>query len=228
MLNDVKKKWKYFEAFNDTNPVMLGYIPLGMAFGLLYSEIDMHWIWAVLMSVVVYAGSLQLLIVPMLLENASLVDIAIVALLLNLRHVFYGLAFIDKFSKISFFKKNYMIFGLTDEAYSLLTTSTKALTENFMFSIILLCHLYWIAGTALGAFLGHLIPFDLSFLSFSLISLFIVLTIEQAKRANSIKPFLVAAVSSMLAIIIFPEYMLITALFFAVIYFALEYNYART
>jgi 4-azaleucine resistance transporter AzlC len=227
MIDFFKKKFSLFEAFNETNPVMLGYIPIGIAFGLLYSEIDMHWIWAVVMSVIVYSGSLQLLVVPMLLENSTLIDIGIVALLLNLRHVFFGLSFIETFSKFSFFKKNYMIFGLTDEVYSLLTTTKKALTESYMFSIVFLCHLYWIVGTAIGAFLGHLIPYDLSFLSFSLIALFIVLTIEQAKQVKTIKPFLVSGVSCFAAILLFPQYMLIIALFFTVIYFVVEYSYAK-
>jgi 4-azaleucine resistance transporter AzlC len=222
-----KEKLPWSEAFKATNPVMLGYIPIGIALGLLFTEIDVHWLWAVVMSLVVYAGAAQFLAIPLILEGASLFDIAIVTLLLNLRHIFYGLSFIDRFASIGFIKKNYLIFGLTDEAYSILTTAKDLSNENFIFLVIFLCHVYWVTGAAIGAFLGHLIPYDLSFLSFSLIALFIILTIEQAKNVKSCKPFLIAGISSMIAMFLFPDYMLIVTLVFAAIYIMLDYKYGK-
>lgn len=220
-------KKQCLETWKITNPVLLGYIPLSMAFGLLYSEMDMHWAWAVVMSFFVYAGSSQLLVIPLLLDGASLFDIAIVTLLVNIRHIFYGLSLLGKFSHISFFKRNYMILGLTDEAYSILSTSAKASNENSMFLIILFCHFYWVAGTAVGAYVGHLIPYDLTFLCFSLIALFIVLTIDQMNRVKSAKPFVVAALCSVVALLLFPDYMLLASLSFSVIYLGGEYHYAK-
>jgi 4-azaleucine resistance transporter AzlC len=223
MLQLIKDKENWLNIWKLTNPIMVGYVSLSMAFGLLYTELDTHWVWAVIMSLFVYAGS-QLLIIPLILAKASLFEISIISFLVNLRHIFYGFSLISKFSKIGFLKRNYLIFGITDETYSLITT--KEMDENQIFLTILFCHFYWVAGTTIGAYIGHLITYDLRFLSFSLIALFIILTVEQITNLDSIMPFLIANIICLTSLLLSPQYMLIISLFFALIYLGIEY-YAK-
>jgi 4-azaleucine resistance transporter AzlC len=227
VLGYLKEKFAIMDAFDESLPVMVGYIPFGITFGLLFSEIDVHWFWAVVMTAVVYSGAIQLLIIPLLLDGVSLFDIAFITLLVNFRHIFYGLSLIEKYSQFGFIKKNFMIFGLTDEVYSILTTNPKAERPSFMFSLTILSYLYFIIGTAIGAYAGHFISYDLTFLSFSLIAMFIVLTIEQARKVNSIQPFICAIVSCVLAISMLPNSMPLTALIVAVTYFGVVYKYGK-
>ena len=151
-----RNKALFISAFKTTVPVLLGYIPLGMAFGFLLDGAGYHWIYAFLMSLFVYAGSVQFLAVALLAAGAGLTEFAIATLLLNFRHAFYGLSLLDKFSGVGRVKP-YLIFALTDETYALLTTTDipqGSSKSRFYFYIAALDHLYWIAGSVLGAVLG--------------------------------------------------------------------------
>ena len=131
-------------AFPVTIPVMLGYISVGIAFGLLLEKSGYNFLWAILMSIFIYAGSMQFIAINLLTSGVGLIEIALVALFVNVRHVFYGLSFVDKFKDMGR-KKAYMIFSLTDETYSLLC-STKAPegvdNNSFLFCVALLNQLY--------------------------------------------------------------------------------------
>ena len=120
-------------AFPYTIPVLTGYLFIGLAFGVMFQEKGYNFLWAIFMSVLVYAGSGQYLA--------------------NVRHIFYGLSLLESFGKMGK-KKWYMIFSLTDETYSLLCTTKipKGVSEGkFLFAIAVLDHLYWITGSAIGA-----------------------------------------------------------------------------
>lgn len=127
----------FMNALKTTIPVFLGYIPLGVAFGLLLSGAGYHWIYAFLRGLFIYAGSAQFLAVALLAAEAGFADFAVATLLLNLRHSFYGLSMLEKFSDLGKVKP-YLIFALTDETYALLTT-TEVLQEaqNQGFTFIL-------------------------------------------------------------------------------------------
>lgn len=112
----------FVTALKTTIPVFLGYIPLGMAFGFLLDGAGYHWIYAFLMSLLIYAGAGQFLVVALLAAGAGLTEFVIATLLLNLRHAFYGLSLLEKFSNVGKVKP-YLIFALTDETYALLTTT---------------------------------------------------------------------------------------------------------
>lgn len=207
-------------AFHCTIPVMLGYLAIGMAFGLLLVNAGYSWLIALLMSVVIYAGVGQYIAVPMFAQNADFPEIALVTLLVNARHMVYGLSLLDKFRNTKPVMP-YLIFALTDETYSLLTTVTVPDDVNkrdFYFYISLLDHLYWIAGSVIGAwFASALTSFDCTGLSFALTALFMVLLIEQWKLSRSKLPFIIAAIISVLVLVfISRENMLVLSILISV------------
>ena len=151
-------------AFKETIPVLFGYIPLGMAFGILFNQLGFHWIYAALMSLTIYAGAGQFMAVGLLANHAGVVEIAVTTLLLNSRHIFYGISLINKF-KTRGWRKFYLIFGLTDETYSLLTGAKPPEDKDktsFYLLITALNKSYWVIGSTIGAILGANLSVDTS------------------------------------------------------------------
>jgi 4-azaleucine resistance transporter AzlC len=167
------------------------------------------------MSAVVYAGAGQFIGVGLLTAGSGFPEIGLVTLLVNARHMVYGLSLIDKFERTGPYKP-YLIFALTDETYALLTTiSVPENTEEktFYFLLSLLNHSYWLTATMIGFFAGRLIPFNTEGLDFALTALFVVLLIEQAKAHRRRLPFVIAfAVSVAAALLLGPGNMLIISL----------------
>lgn len=192
-------------ALKTTAPVLFGYLPMGMAFGILFNELGFHWIYATLMATLIYAGAGQFMAVGLLANHAGLMEVAITTLLLNSRHLFYGISLINKF-KTHWLRKFYLIFGLTDETYSLLT-GTRAPEDkeqsNFYLLITVLNHSYWVVGCTLGAILGANLSFNTTGLDFTLPALFMVLAIEQYKSVRESWPFLMAGIVAFLSIWMF-------------------------
>lgn len=178
-------------AFRQTVPVLCGYLFLGLAFGLLLQQAGYGWPWAVLTSVIVYAGSMQFVLVGLLGGGfASLLSVALTTLSVNSRHLFYGLSFLETFRKMGR-AKPYMIFSLTDETYSLLCSlqPPKELdADRVRLYIALLDHVYWVAGSAAGAILGSVLPFDLTGIDFAMTALFVVIFVDQWCGAKSRLP----------------------------------------
>jgi 4-azaleucine resistance transporter AzlC len=203
------------KAFRVTVPVMFGYIPLGIAFGFLLTKAGCFWIYAVLMSILVYAGAAQFLAIGFLMNNASMAEISIATLLLNLRHSFFGLSLIRKFSGMPLVKP-YLIFALTDETYALLTSmeeSDQRSRPRYYLFISLFNHLYWVTGSFFGAVLGSAVAMDLKGMEFALTALFVVLAIEQYKRVRSMKPFIVgASIGIPCLIFVPPQYVLVVSI----------------
>ncbi len=171
-------------AFRTTIPVMLGYVPLGIAFGVLFSELGFHWLYAGLMGVIVFAGTAQFLAVGLLANQAGLVEVFAATLLLNIRHIFYGLSLLNRFPK-SGWRRWYMIFGLTDETYSLLTSCSAPIGHDpvqFKFLITLFNQISWVLGCTLGGWLGSQINYSTAGIEFVLPALFWVLVIEQYRQ----------------------------------------------
>ena len=192
-------------AFKETIPVLFGYIPLGMAFGILFNELGFHWIYATLMSIMIYAGAGQFMAVGLLANHAGFIEVAITTLLLNSRHLFYGISLLSKF-KARGWRKFYLIFGLTDETYSLLTGTRvpKDRKEaDFYLLITALNHSYWIIGSTVGAIIGANMSVDTTGLDFTLPALFMVLAIEQYKVIRESRPFIMAGAVAFLSIWLF-------------------------
>ncbi len=205
----------FVTALKTTIPVFLGYIPLGMAFGFLLDGAGYHWIYAFLMSLLIYAGAGQFLAVALLAAGAGLTEFVIATLLLNLRHAFYGLSLLEKFSNVGKVKP-YLIFALTDETYALLTTTkvpAGGSKPRFYFYIAALDHLYWITGSVLGAGLGSLLDLNLEGMTFVLTALFVVLTIEQYFNSSVRFPFVAAVGAGASSLILFsPDNMLLISI----------------
>ncbi|MBQ6553971.1 MAG: AzlC family ABC transporter permease [Firmicutes bacterium] len=176
-------------AFKTTIPVMLGYIFMGMAFGILYQKAGYNAVWAFFTALFVYAGSMQFMLVDLLTRGMGPLYSLLITLSVQCRHMFYGLTFIEDFKKMGK-KAFYMVFSLTDETYSLLW-SVKAKGHDLKrvrFFIALLDHSYWITGCTLGAALGTLIKFNVTGVDYAMTALFIVIFTEQwltAKKHSS-------------------------------------------
>ena len=161
-------------------------------------------LWTVFSSFIIYAGSLQFLLVSLLRDNANLIYVILMTISLNSRHIFYGLSYLDKFKKMGK-SYPYMVFSLTDETYSLLS-SVKVpddLDENRVFFMIaLLNHSYWIFGGAVGAILGEFLPSDIVGIDFSMTALFVVLFIEQFKNIKNRKAIYIGISSAVICLIV--------------------------
>jgi len=188
-----------------TLPVLMGYLFLGIAFGVLLSSKGYHVGWALLMSVVIYAGSMQFVAIELLVSPFNLVTVFFVTLLVQARHLFYGLSLLDKF-KISKILKPYMIFSLTDETYSLLcSTEPPAGVDKkwFMFFIAILNHSYWIIGCVIGNLAGTVFSFDPTGIDFAMTALFIVIFVEQWEKSKQHAPALLGLGLTLISLLIF-------------------------
>ncbi|MDR2659517.1 MAG: AzlC family ABC transporter permease [Spirochaetaceae bacterium] len=200
----------FFKAVTYSVPVLLGYIAIGTAFGLMMFEAGYPWTLSLLMSVIMYAGAGQYIAVGLFASGAGLIEAVIVQFVINARHIAYGITMFKKFNAAGRFKP-YLIFALTDETFAILSSMDKAHYGGdereaglFMLYVSLLNHLYWISGTIIGAFAGAFLPFSFEGVSFALTALFIVLMIEQILRVKKIMPFVISAVAAILATAILP------------------------
>ena len=208
------------KAFQVSIPVMMGYGVLGFAFGLLLVSFDYAWYLAPLMSLFIYAGALQFVAINFFNLKAGLIDIAIATWFINIRQSFYGLSLLKRFKKTGKLKA-YLIFGLTDETYALLTTieDDEQLKKGwYYFFLTALNQSYWFLGSTLGAIVGSQVEFNTAGLEFSLTALFVVLCIEQYKNLQNVVPFIIGASASLFALIAVPsDKMLIVSIVIALV-----------
>jgi 4-azaleucine resistance transporter AzlC len=214
------KKHIVKQAFLRTIPVMMGYLVLGIAFGLLLQHAGYHWLWALGISISVFAGSMQFVLVGLLVQQAPLTTVAITTLLVNSRHLFYGLSFIERFKHMGT-RGLYMIFSLTDETYALLCATgdvgSKEEQDALSFWIAFLDQCYWVTGSVIGAILGTLSSFSIVGIDFAMTSLFTVIFIEQWLSTSNHVPAIIGGLCAILSLIIFgPENFLLPALLVAV------------
>lgn len=192
-------------ALKDTIPVLTGYLFLGAGFGILLSESGYGVGWALLMSLCVYAGSGQYLLVSLLSSGASLLSTAVATLLVNARHLFYGISLVDTY-KDAGKKKPYMIFALTDETYSLVTQAKCADGVDktaYCFLVSLLDQCYWVVGSVLGSIAGTLLPIDFSGVSFVLTALFVTMFVEQWLSTKDHVPALIGVICTVICLLLF-------------------------
>lgn len=168
-------------ALKQSLPVLFGYLFLGSAFGIMLYNAGYNWIWAIIISVIVYAGSGQFLLVSLISSASSIPTVAMMTLFINSRHMFYGLSLIDKF-KTAGWRYPFMIFSLTDETYSV-NVSLKSVPENVdepkaRFLIGEFDHFYWVLGSVIGSLAGQSIPIDFTGIDFSMTALFTVIFVD--------------------------------------------------
>ena len=171
----------------------------------MFADKGYNFLWAGLMSLLVYAGSGQYLAVNFFDPSVSFLQVIFLTFMVNVRHIFYGLSLLDKF-KVSGKKKPYMVFSLTDETYSLyfLTKTPPDVDEGkFLFALATLNQLYWIVGSMIGALAGTLIPFNSEGIDFAMTALFIVIFVEQWLEKKNRFPAIVGVVASLICLLIF-------------------------
>ena len=200
------KKKAFRQAFLDTVPVLTGYLFLGMGFGiLLIEQTGKGVLWAFFMALCMLAGSGQYLAVSLLASGASLLSAAVATLLVNARHIFYGISLIDAY-KGAGKKRPYMIFALTDETYSLVTQNQppEGMTRHqYCFTVSLLDHIYWLIGCVLGNLAGSLIPISFEGVEFVLTALFVTMFVEQWLSNKNHLPAIIGVVSTVLCLALF-------------------------
>lgn len=188
-------------AFLDTLPVMAGYVFLGFGFGILMQQSGFGALWAVAMSLFIYAGSMQYVAVSLLTSGASLLTAALTAFVVNARHLFYGISMIDAY-KDSGKKKPYLIFVLTDETYSLVS-QTQHRETGYCFWVTLLDHCYWVLGTLLGGLVGTVLRINYEGVEFALTALFVTIFVEQWLSTKKHGPAIVGVAATTLSLLIF-------------------------
>ena len=198
-------KQAFRKAFPYTIPVLTGYLFIRIAFGVMFAEKGYSFLWAMLMSLMVYAGSGQYLAVNFFVPGVSFLNVIAMTLMVNIRHIFYGISLLERFHQMGK-KRWYMIFGLTDETYSLLCTTKvpKGVEEEkFLFAISLMNQSYWIIGSAIGGIAGALIPFNSEGIEFAMTALFVVIFVEQWMDAKNRIPELLGVAAAFVCLQIF-------------------------
>lgn len=192
-------------AFRDTVPVMTGYLFLGFGFGILMYQNHFSFLWPVAMSLFIYAGSMQYVGVSLLTGGAGVLTTALTTLLVNARHLFYGISMVDAY-KGAGKKKPYLIFSLTDETYSLVSQAQPPegmSRHRYCFLVSFLDQCYWVAGTALGALAGAFLPVNLEGIDFVLTALFVTIFVEQWLSTREHLPALIGVAATVVCLLTF-------------------------
>lgn len=192
-------------TFLDTLPVMAGYVFLGMGFGILMQQNGFGFLWAMAMSLFVYAGSMQFVAVGLLSGGAGLVTTALTTLLVNARHLFYGLSMVMAYQGAGR-KKPYLIFALTDETYSLVSVARPPEgvdRQSYCLMVSALDQLYWLAGTALGSLAGAWLPINFQGIDFALTALFVTIFVDQWLSAKDHFPAAAGVAATAVCLLIF-------------------------
>lgn len=207
MKSSNKIKSAFFAAFPHTLPILAGFLFLGMSYGIYMNRSGFSFIYPLFMSFIIYAGSVEFATVSWLLGAFDPFTVFFLTLMINARHLFYGLSMLEKYN-VPGLKKYYLIYGMCDESFSI--NATAIIPENidkgwFIFFITLLNQFYWVSGATLGGILGSFMPFDTNGIEFVMTALFVVIFLEQwIKEDNHISSILGLFIS-FICLIIFKE-----------------------
>ena len=200
----MKKAFLY--AFKHSIPILISFIPVGLAYGILMRTSGYDWALTALCCISVFAGSLQFLMIDFFSGTSSLISVTVIALLLNSRHIFYGLPFLDKWKDYGL-SKLFLIYSLADESFSLHCSNDfddgNDINKkwSYLFSGFLVL-IYWVLLSIIGSVIGSLITFNTAGIDFALTGLFIVILIEQIKSSTSYLPAIIASVSSVFCLLV--------------------------
>ena len=192
-------------AFPQTIPIFTGFWFLGMAYGIYMNASGFSFVYPLCMSLLIYGGSLEFVAVEMLLSPFAPLQTFIMALLIQARHLFYGLSMLDKFKGLSW-KKYYLIFGMCDETFSV--NCSADIPEDvdrgwFYFWITLLNQFYWSAAATTGGIVGSLLKIDTSGISFVMTAMFVVIFLEQWLKEKEHSASLTGLAVSVLCLAVF-------------------------
>lgn len=175
-------KWKALKAaFPHTIPILAGFWFLGLAYGIYMNVSGFSFWYPLCMSLIIFGGSLEFIAVTMLLSPFAPIQTLLLALVIQARHLFYGIAMLDRFKGLGW-KKAYLIFGMCDETFSI--NYTAEIPEDvdrgwFMFFVTLLNHFYWVSSATIGGLVGSLLSFNTTGLEFVMTAMFVVIFLEQ-------------------------------------------------
>ena len=209
----MNRELKY--ALGKTIPIMFSYLFLSMAFGIMMNQAGFPFYWAYLVSLTVYTGAFQFVIISFLSAGAGITTIALTALAMNCRHMFYGVTFLKEFKSMGK-RYPYMIFSLTDETYALLSSAKvpQGVKEHdYYFAVALLDQSYWVLGSVIGSLLGAALGFDTTGVDFAMTALFLVIAVGQWRTAGSHLPALLGGAATLVSLLaVGAEEMLLPAL----------------
>ncbi|MBQ4044414.1 MAG: AzlC family ABC transporter permease [Clostridia bacterium] len=195
-------------AFIATVPVLTGYLVLGFGFGIILKSAGYGVPLAFAMSLLIYAGSMQYVAVGLLTGGVSWLTAALTTLMVNARHLFYGISMLSKYSETGK-RKPYLIFALTDETYSLVCGDNPGIAAdqqvNYWFFVSLFNHIYWITGSVAGAVAGTLVRFNSEGIDFALTALFLTIFLEQWLTTSKHIPALIGAAVSVVCLLLFGQ-----------------------
>ena len=198
--------YKAFKAaFPSTIPIFAGFVFLGIAYGIYMNALGFHFLYPMLMSLTIFGGSVEFVVAGLLLGAFDPLKALALALMINARHLFYGIAMLEKY-RVPGLKQFYLIFGMCDESFSI--NCTADIPEDvdqswFMFFVTLLNHVYWVLGATLGGLFGSLIQFNTNGLSFVMTALFVVIFLDQWMKEKSHESSLIGLGISALCLILF-------------------------
>lgn len=204
-----EKLWQH--ALKASLPVAMGYIPAGIAFGVLFVASGLPAWSAVVSSIVLYAGAAQFASIPLLTTGTGIATLASNTLAINLRHAFYAIPLLRQLPN-NFLVKYYCLFALTDETFSILTTLDEQTRQKLMFPISLLNQCYWVLGTVLGVLVGAGLNDLVPHLDFALVCLFAILAYEQFNVLKRFYPIVFAMITFAIAMCFFPNWLLLSAI----------------
>lgn len=203
----VSKKIKaaFFAAFPNTIPILAGFLFLGIAYGIYMNQSGFKFYYPMFMSFIIFAGSVEFATVSWLLGSFNPVNIFFLTLMINARHLFYGLSMLEKYN-IPGWKKLYLIYGMCDESFSI--NATVDVPKNidkglFMFFVTMLNQIYWVAGATIGGIFGSFIPFDTNGIEFVMTALFVVIFLENWLKEKDHSASVIGLFISFICLMIF-------------------------
>ena len=195
-------------AFPYTIPIFAGFWFLALAYGIYMNTAGFSFVYPMCMSILIFGGSLEFIAVEMLLSPFAPVQVLVMTLLVQARHLFYGISMLEKYRGMGW-KKFYLIFGMCDESFSI--NYTAEVPEGvdrgwFYFFVTLLNQLYWVSGAVIGGLVGSLLSFDTEGLSFVMTAMFVVIFMEQwLKEKNHSSAFLGLGASVLCLLVFGPD-----------------------
>lgn len=205
----IQRQNKYIKAlkaaFPETIPILTGFLFLGFTYGVYMNVSGFSFLYPMIMSIVIFAGSVEFVTVSMLLSSFDPLKCFLMALMINARHIFYGFSLLDKFRGVGK-KKLYLIYGMCDESFSV--NYTAEIPEGvdrglFMLFVTMLNQIYWVCGSTLGGILGSVIKFDTTGLDFVMTAMFIVIFLEQWLKDKDHVPALIGLAASVICRVLF-------------------------
>lgn len=207
-------------AFPHTIPIMTGFMFLGAAYGIYMNASGFSFIYPMCMSLLIYGGSLEFVAVEMLLSPFAPVQVFIMALLIQARHLFYGLSMLDRYKGLGW-KKFYLIYGMCDESFSV--NYSADIPEDvdpgwFMFFVTLLNQFYWVASATTGGIVGSLLHIDTEGISFVMTAMFVVIFMDQwLKEKNHVSSLIGLGISFICLLVFGPDSFMIPTMILIIV-----------